>query len=346
MKSEILISGGLGFIGSSLTERILEDGMDVTIVDNCTSNVSRPSDILQSNARMTFFKRDISEYLTDLSQEKRFRAIVHTASHVGAAGVLEHIGHIAQTMIKHTADVIDFCVRTGSDLIFISSSEVYGRNGIVSEKCDIRVPPYFNARIEYALGKLTSEAMIHNARHRGLRALCVRPFNVVGPRQSRAGGFVLPTFVQQALGGRELTIFPPGSQIRSFLSVDDLADFVVVQIRSKLPDDPVSVNVSCPANSMTITELALRVKKLLNSESPLEVVDPRDIYGPLFHEAASVDKRGDIQQAQRCGWFPKRDIDSIILTAANYYRNCRDTRGADARDEPHHESHGDRAARR
>ena len=282
MNSEVLISGGLGFIGSSLTERILDIGMDVTVVDNCASNILSSWGISQSKGRMTFFKRDISEYLASASNETRFRVVIHAASHVGSAELLQHIGHIAETMIRHTAGVVAFCVRTGSELIFISSSEVYGRNGVVSERSGIRVPPNFNARIEYALGKLTSEAMIHNAKHMGLRAMCIRPFNVVGPRQSRAGGFVLPTFVQQALGGRELTIFPPGSQIRSFLSVDDLADFVLLQIRSKLLDDPVSVNLSCPANSMTIIELANRVKKLLDSESPLKIVDPRDIYGPLY----------------------------------------------------------------
>ena len=344
MNSEVLISGGLGFIGSSLSERLLELGIDVTIVDNCVSNVLSPLEIPQSRGRLTFFKRDISDHLSDRGEDKPFRAFIHAASHVGAAGLLPHIGHIAEAMIRHTADAIAFCVRTGTDLMFVSSSEVYGKEGVVTEGSDIRVPAHFNARIEYALAKLTCEAMIHNAKHVGLRAMCIRPFNVVGPRQSRAGGFVLPTFVQQALGNRELTVFRPGSQVRSFLSVDDLADFVILQMRSDLIRDPISVNVSCPANSLAIIELADRVKKLLGSRSPIRIVDPQEIYGPLFHEASSVDKRGDIERALESGWFPKRGMDTIIRSAADFYRNRRDTRGADARDGRYQPSHRDCAA--
>ena len=97
---------------------------------------------------------------------------------------------------------------------------------MLAEGDDIIVPTHYNARLEYAIAKTLTEAATINSRHRGLRGFVIRPFNVAGPRQSRAGGFVMPTFVQQALAGRPLTVFAGGGQERAFLSATDLARFI------------------------------------------------------------------------------------------------------------------------
>jgi nucleoside-diphosphate-sugar epimerase len=119
--------------------------------------------------------------------------------------------------------VVEACIAADAPLCTFSSAEVYGRSGLLHETDDIIVPPRYNVRLEYAIAKTLTEAITANARHRGLRGFVIRPFNVAGRGQSRAGGFVMPTFVQQALAGRPLTVFASGHQVRAFLAVTDLA---------------------------------------------------------------------------------------------------------------------------
>jgi nucleoside-diphosphate-sugar epimerase len=327
-----LVTGGLGFIGSTLCERLLSLGMRVTVVDDESSNVIEGSYLTTRFPNAVYVKEEISKFLSSkAASELPCDLVIHAASYVGAAGVLSHAGTMAQHMISATGNVIQFCLERQAQLCYFSSSEVYGRSGVLSESLDIRVPPYFNARIEYALAKLTGEAMIANLGRKGLRATIFRPFNIVGPRQSRAGGFVLPTFVQQALGGKPLTVFASGQQKRAFIDVEDLADLVQSCI-GRQGQQVLTVNAGNPRNTVTINDLAKQVVTLLNSRSPIEPVDPETIYGPLYREAESVEKMCDVSLAQSLGWTPKHGLEQIILRTADFYQTCRDTGGADARD--------------
>jgi nucleoside-diphosphate-sugar epimerase len=330
-KTHAMVTGGLGFIGSTLSERLLSLGLHVTIVDDESSNVIEGRDLTSRFSNATYVKAEISQFLQASSESVSCDLVIHAASYVGAAGVLPHAGTIARDMINATGQVIRFCIERHAELCYFSSSEVYGKSGVLSESADIRVPPYFTARIEYALAKLTGEAMIANSRHKGLRATIIRPFNIVGPRQSRAGGFVLPTFVQQALGNKPLTVFESGVQKRSFMEVEDLADLVEICI-SKQGTDLVTVNAGNPRNTVTISSLARQVVEVLKSRSPIEYVDAKSVYGPLYTEAESVEKMCDIFVAESLGWTPKGDLERIIRRTADFYQTFRDTGGADARD--------------
>jgi nucleoside-diphosphate-sugar epimerase len=335
-----LVTGGLGFIGSTICERLLSLGLHVTVVDDESSNVIEGSDLTRrfsSNVtegsnlpHAVYVNEEISKFLLTNSQALSCDLVIHAASYVGAAGVLPHAGVMAQHMINATGNVIQFCIEQQAQLCYFSSSEIYGRSGILSESMDVRVPPYFNARIEYALAKLTGEAMIANSSHKGLRATIFRPFNVVGPRQSRVGGFVLPTFVQQALGNKPLSVFESGLQKRAFLDVEDLVDLVEICI-SEQGNQVLTVNAGNPRNTVTVNSLARRVVEHLNSRSSVEFVDPKSIYGPLYMEAESVEKMCDISLAESLGWTPKCDLERIIRRTADFYQTHRDTGGADAR---------------
>jgi nucleoside-diphosphate-sugar epimerase len=326
-----LVTGGLGFIGSTVSERLLSRGVRVTIVDDESSNVIEGADLTSRFPQALYIKEEISQFLLSRAQDLSCDLVVHAASYVGAAGVLRHAGTMAQHMINVTGRVVQFCLERDAQLCYFSSSEVYGKSGVLSESTEIRVPPYFNARIEYALAKLTGEAMIANSCPKGLRATILRPFNVVGPRQSRSGGFVLPTFVQQALGNKPLTVFGSGAQKRAFLDVEDLADLIEICIALQ-ETRLLIVNAGNPQNTVTIDNLARLVVKHLKSPSTIEFVDARSVYGPLYMEAESVEKMCDISLAQSLDWTPKFDLEGIIRRTADFYQTCRDTGGADARD--------------
>lgn len=329
---DVLVTGGLGFIGSSIARRFLEKSARVTIVDSLVSNVAAESDF---NAELADVRTcSVEDYLRHSGLPLKHDLVVHSASYVGPAGVLQHSGRIAATMLSVTSALAEACIASRLPMLFISSSEVYGVDGMLREDMATRVPAEFSARLEYALAKISSEAILHNCHSRGLRSVSVRPFNVIGARQSRLGGFVVPTFVQQALSGKPLTVFDGGEQQRTFVSVDDLADFVVVHLREGDYGPNPRFNIGNPNNICTINDLANRVVTLLGSNSAIEHVDPRTIYGPHYREAASKIKLCDISKARELGWSPGKSLDDIIVEVAEYFRVNRDIRDSDVRDQP------------
>ena len=329
---DVLITGGLGFIGSSIARRFLEDSARVTIVDSLVSNVAEDSDFDLDLAEVRTCS--VEDYLRRSNLPLKHDLVVHSASYVGPAGVLQYSGRIAAPMLAVTSELAEACIESRLPMLFISSSEVYGVDGMLREDMATRVPPEFSARLEYALAKLTSEAILYNCHSRGLNSISVRPFNVIGARQSRLGGFVVPTFVQQALSGKPLTVFDGGEQQRTFVSVDDLAEFVVDHLREEHYGPNPRFNIGNPNNICTINGLADRVVTLVGGDSPIEHVDPRTIYGPHYREAASKIKLCDIDKARDLGWSPRKSLDDIIVEVAEYFRVNRDIRNSDVRDQP------------
>jgi nucleoside-diphosphate-sugar epimerase len=330
----VLITGGLGFIGSAAAEHFLSGGARVVIVDNLATNVSDPGGFGERFASVEIIESDVEGYLARAGAlGASCDLVIHTASVVGPASLLDLEGRIGPLIVSATAAVLEACLASDVPLVFLSSAEVYGRSGRLGEGSDIRIPPYYNARLEYALAKLTSEAMVLNSRARGLPGVVIRPFNVAGQLQSRAGGFVMPSFVQQALGNRPLTVFGSGAQKRAFLGVSDLVRFLRDSVPRALDGDACVYNVGNPGNETTILDLAYRVRRLLGSRSEIVHVDPKEIYGPRYEEAESFEKLPDIKNAQAIGWEPAQSLDEIILEVAEYYRAAPDTRGTDARGE-------------
>lgn len=315
-----LVTGGLGFIGSFVSEALAARGDAVTIVDSGVSSVVEPDELEPGSGSIECVQASVEEFLDQRSSVAGFDLIVHCASYVGPAAILDHAGRIAPAIVATTARLIDACSVAGVPLVNFSSAEVYGRSGVLREGSDIRIPPHCNARIEYALGKLAAEAMCINSTRRGLRSVILRPFNVAGPRQSRFGGFVVPTFVQQALDGEPITVFATGRQKRAFLSVSDLCQFVTEHLDQGAFDRPRVFNVGNPANTVTVHDLAIRVRELLSSSSEIVYADATEVHGPDYEEAESFEKLPDIHNAAELGWAPRVGLDELIEETAEYYR--------------------------
>jgi nucleoside-diphosphate-sugar epimerase len=239
--------------------------------------------------------------------------------------VIEYLGTLADEMLHSTQLLANACLDYEVDLLAISSSEVYGKSGVLRESDAIEIAPTFNARIEYAIGKLATECMISNLRHKGLRALILRPFNVVGPRQNAATGFVLPTFVQQAMRGEPLTVFHDGMQERSFTSVVDVATFIVDCITrlERLADDINGniLNVGTSRNRSTILNLAKLVNREVGNGAGYRFVDPVRIHGEHYFESTSTTKVANEDLARKNGWNPQHDLDGIVSDVVDYYRS-------------------------
>jgi UDP-glucose 4-epimerase len=330
-RPKALVTGGLGFIGSFVSESLASRGHDVTVVDSGVSSVVEPHELDGPPDRIACVAMNVQDFLSASQSLNGFHLVVHCASHVGPASVIRLGGRLGHSIVADTGVLIDACIDADVPLINFSSAEVYGKSGMLSEGSDIRVPPYYNARIEYALAKLTAEAMCINSKERGLRSVVLRPFNVAGPRQSTFGGFVMPTFVQQALAGRPITVFSTGLQKRAFLSIRDLCRFMNEYLDESVFDTPRVYNVGTPGNTTTIYDLAVRVRDELESDSEIVYADPRDIHGPLYQEAESFEKLPDIANAAELGWTPEITLEQLIHETASYYSSHEDPLEAYAR---------------
>ncbi len=326
---KVVVTGGLGFIGSHVVDALLAAGRQVTVIDSMVAAVTdgREYEVFPG---CQVHRVSIADYLAQGGSFKDQDLVVHAASHVGPAGILKFQGSLGADIVAVTQEVIEECVEHDVALISFSSAEVYGRSGMLAESDDIIVPTHYNARLEYAIAKTLTEAATINSRHRGLRGFVIRPFNVVGPRQSRAGGFVMPTFVQQAIAGRPLTIFAGGGQERAFLSATDLARFITDHGDAAFESGRPIFNIGNPLNTITVWNLAERIVERLGSTSSIEHADARLIHGPLYEEAESIQKLPVLDAAKAVGWAPTITLDELIDETALYYRVRDDAREAAA----------------
>ena len=321
--SHYLVTGGAGFIGSHLVDRLLADGHLVTVVDDFSSSVwtldefNRLPQYFESRhrtRRLVVYDQSVSDF-ANLRSNVALSGIFHLASRVGPAGILPYAGDMVKTITDDVYQMIDLATWCGCRLLYVSTSEVYGGvrlNKGLSETDPCIVDAKVTARLEYAVAKLAAEVAVLNTLQRTkLDAVIIRPFNVAGARQGVKGGFVLPRFVQQALAGEPLTVFGTGEQQRAFTHVSDIVDGLV---KAFLHGGRGEVyNLGNPHNRTTILNLAGEV--LSRVPGSLRFIDGQSVYGPLYAEAA--DKWPNAGKAMNdLGWMPicgiGQTVDDVI----------------------------------
>jgi nucleoside-diphosphate-sugar epimerase len=315
----VVVTGGLGFIGSFVADAYLSAGRKVVIIDSMVSSVisTRPYD---EHPSCTVLKMKVEDYFLRGGTVEGAERVIHAASLVGPAGILRFAGRLGPELVRSAEMVIEQCITHDVPVVVFSSAEVYGRSGQLAEPDTLHVPVTYSVRIEYAIAKSLTEAMVANSAHRGLRGIVIRPFNVTGPRQSEMGGFVVPTFVQQALLGDDITVFATGEQLRAFLSVSDLTRFITDHMDDALASGRLIFNVGNPANKISVRGLADLVKDLTGSPSTIVYADAKKIHGDLYEEAESFEKTPVLANSLNVGWSPKVDLDALILETIEYYR--------------------------
>ncbi|HEV8438567.1 MAG TPA: NAD-dependent epimerase/dehydratase family protein [Methylomirabilota bacterium] len=306
-----LVTGGLGFLGSHLVDALLRDGVEVTIVDDQSSSV------VDAAAYARRCRVEIGDVSACSFDAPSFDQIYHLAERAGPAGILPYAGTLGRRSMLAMENVLRLATPGRTRLVYVSSSEVYGRPGTFTEAEHNVVPSRCTVRLEYALAKMLGEATALNAsRMRAIEVNVVRPFNIAGPRQSSAGGFVLPRFFEAAMSGRPLTVFDDGRQRRSLTHVLDTVDSLIAVMRASAHG--LVLNSGNPANAVSILDLAREVNRICGSRSPIVFVDPRTIYGPLYSEA--FDKAPDIGRiTAEVGWTPRRDLAQVLRDTFEYY---------------------------
>ncbi len=318
-KDAVIITGGLGFIGSFVADAYLEAGRKVVIIDSMISSVisTEPYD---NHPNCTVCKVSVEEYFLGGGSVAGADRVIHAASLVGPAGILKYGGRLGAEIVRSCQLVVDDCIAHDVPVCDFSSAEVYGRSGELGEKDTIQVPVDYTVRIEYAIAKTLTEAIVANSRYRGLRGIVIRPFNVTGPRQSEMGGFVVPTFVQQALAGDDITVFATGEQLRAFLSVSDLTRFIIDHMDNAVDSGELIYNIGNPANKISVRDLADLVKEMTGSSSTVVYADAKKIHGELYEEAESFEKTPVLAAAPSAGWEPKVGLEDLIRETIDYYQ--------------------------
>ncbi|MGI8306200.1 NAD-dependent epimerase/dehydratase family protein [Saccharopolyspora hattusasensis] len=305
-----MVTGAAGFIGSHLVERLLADGHQVVGLDDLSTGRVENLPVGDPNLRM------VQGSILDASLVDEVMAdadvVFHLAAAVGAFVIQERTLHGLLTNIHGTENVLDAALRHDARVLVASTSEIYGKNDKVglSEGDDRIIGSPLKSRWTYSEAKAIDESITHNyVRELGLRAVIVRLFNTVGPRQSGRYGMVIPRLVAQALQGRPVTIFGTGKQIRCFCHV---ADVVPALMRLALLDRAQGMAVNLGnTEQVSIEELAARIIAMTDSSSGTIQVPYEEAYGPGYEDLQR--RVPDCSRARELIDFrPERTLDDIV----------------------------------
>ena len=307
-KGRALVTGGAGFIGSHLCERLLDDGYDVLCVDNYYSSTKDNIAHLLPNPRFEVLRHDITFPLYVEVDE-----IYHLACPASPIHYQRDPVQTTKTAVHGSINMLGLAKRTGAKILLTSTSEVYGDPLVHPQTEDYwgNVNP-IGPRACYDEGKRAAETLFfdYNRQH-GLRIKVVRLFNTYGPRMHPHDGRVVSNFVVGALTGQPLTIYGEGQQTRSFCYVDDLIDGLVAMMAS--PDDVTGpINLGNPGE-FTIAELAAEVIRQVGT-------DPGITYHPLPTDDP-VRRQPDITRAKTIlGWQPTVPLAEGLTRTIDYFR--------------------------
>jgi UDP-glucose 4-epimerase len=282
----ILVTGGAGFIGSHLVERLLGDGKSVTVIDDCSTGRLENLRSVKGHPGLEIIQAKVSECgkpLNDLARESQ--AIYHLAAVVGVDLVMNSVLKTIDSNLRETQLILDAASAGGVPILLTSTSEVYGKSSkaAFSEDDDLLIGSPHLSRWSYACSKLMDEFLaLAHSREKNTPVVIARLFNTVGPRQTGQYGMVLPRFIEAAKTGKPLKVFGDGSQTRCFCYVDDTVEALV-----RLQNCPAAkgeiFNVG-RAGEISIRDLAQLVIRLLHSTSSIEYIPYSKAYAPGFED--------------------------------------------------------------
>jgi UDP-glucose 4-epimerase len=281
----ILVTGGAGFIGSHLVERLLDDGKTVVVIDDFSTGSLKNLRTVKKNPRLKIIRSKISACaeLPKLAAKAQF--IFHLAATVGVELVVKSALHVLEASFHETQILLKAAAKNSTPLLLTSTSEVYGKSAKpeFGEDDDLLIGQPGQSRWSYACSKLTDEFLaLAYAREKNLPVTIARLFNTVGPRQTGRYGMVLPRFIAAAKKNEPLKVFGDGKQTRCFCLVNDVVEALVrLQDCRKARGEIFNIGGT---EEVSMLELAKLVVKTLGSKSQIELIPYDKAYAPGFDD--------------------------------------------------------------
>jgi len=311
-----LVTGGAGFIGSHVVDYLLQQGHEVTALDDLSTGSLRNIRHLQDNPNFRFSEASVLDAKTVDAEVAQADVVYHLAAAVGVQLIVDRPLQSLLTNIKGTENVLDSAQRHRAKILLASTSEIYGKsqNGPFKEDDDRLLGSPRKLRWSYSTSKAVDEILAYvYYKELGLPTVVVRLFNTIGPRQIGQYGMVVPRFITQALRGEPLTVYGDGSHSRSFTSVYD-----VVKAMAKLMESPKAegevFNVG-GGSEITIRNLAELVIQRSRSASTIVNIPFEEVYGEAFDDMTR--RAADTTKLQtvtgfRCETSLEETIDRMI----------------------------------
>jgi UDP-glucose 4-epimerase len=314
-----LITGGAGFLGSHLADRLLERGDEVLLMDNLSTGSMENIRHLKKYDRMHYFLEPLEnrQLLAELVDEAD--VIFHLAAAVGVKLIVESPVRTIETNVNGMQMVLEAACRKRKLVFTASTSEVYGKNLNIpfQEDADLVLGPTTKGRWSYAASKALDEFLaLSYWKEKKLPVVVARLFNTVGPRQTGRYGMVMPNFVAQAMDGEPITVYGTGQQSRCFC---DVRDSVEAMLRLVATDAAIGEVVNIGTDfEVTIEGLAQMVKERTGSSSPIQFIPYDQAYEPgfedMYRRVPCLDKLERLT-----GFRPQTTLPEIIDRVAAYH---------------------------
>jgi UDP-glucose 4-epimerase len=316
----VLITGGAGFIGSHLSEALLNQGHQVQILDNLSTGSIDNINHLKGRPGFDYFIDSVNNEPLLAEMIDRCDIVFHLAAAVGVKLIVEQPVYTIETNVHGTEVVLKHANKKKKLVFIASTSEVYGKSDDVPfrEDSDLVLGPTPKHRWAYACSKAIDEFLaLAYWKERKLPVIIVRFFNTVGPRQTGQYGMVIPNFVRQALAGEPITVFGDGTQRRAFTHVSDVVDALL-----KLMVEPKAIGQVINVGNVqetSILALAERVRELTGSKSPIKLIPYDEAYESGFEDMPRrVPALAKVEAL--IGYKPLNTLDDILEQVIDYFR--------------------------
>ena len=314
-----LVTGGAGFIGSHLVEKLLITGNQVTIVDNLSTSTTK--NLASIEKRVTFVKSNILDKSTIDKLVSECDYVVHLAAALGVLNIVNEPLESLKTNLQGTEVVLEAADKYEKSVLIASTSEIYGKNEKVplSEDDDRIIGHPLKSRWSYSEAKAVDESLAYFYYIKNkLPVRIVRLFNTVGPRQVGHYGMVVPRFVSAAIRNEPLQVYGSGDQIRCFCHVDDAVKALLLMLDSEKAIGQV-FNVG-NNQQISIMNLAKKVIEITGSKSEIIKLPYSEAYPDGFEDMQR--RVPDISKIKSVlGWSPKIELDQIIKDIAAFHTN-------------------------
>ena len=315
----VLITGGAGFIGSHLAERLLARGDEVRAVDDLSTGSTENIQHLKAVPGFRCFVDTITNHQLMAELVEEADIIYHLAAAVGVRLIVESPTRAMETNIRGTEVVLELAAKKKKRILITSTSEVYGKRNHVPfrEEDDLVLGPPEKGRWSYACSKLIDEFLaIAYWKEKNVPTVIARLFNIVGPRQTGRYGMVIPSLVKQALCGKDMTVYGDGSQSRCFTHVNDAVGALIALAESPEANGEV-FNIGS-SEEISILDLAHKIKAITASESRIVLIPYdkayKDGFEDMMRRVPDLNKIGDA-----IGYRPSMNLDEILLSTITYH---------------------------